>query len=1261
MATISKITKDLFLHSLSLDEMDLHQKAARQGLGSLSLLELNQSQRIDKKEKQFQQKVEQITKKISPELLQKTLKTGVLPAGLDEKERKNLSFVVNTITKGDFIQFATGGRLDLTGAKSSIKGAVEAGDALLKKAGVDGQIAHEGNVFYIKDSKGDYYLVGNNPAQAVSVVLDLLPAVGGIGGAIIGGATAAVPGATATLTTGDPSQAARAVAAGAGLGNIVGAGIGAAGSQAVREALEAGATGKFGFGNVYDIAQAGLGEGATAGIANTAFKLGSAGVKAAGAVGKGILGGTNFILKRIPATSRLGQSLNVHAKLATRAITRSKPVKSVGTSLQALSQKASNSYIGTAFKNGAADLGNTKAMQNFHQIAAGLESSSIGSLLLGTEGNILAKATKNIAPGQIHMDTVITDLKTEIERHVNDIKTHEMNLHQFKVDEKALQNKILGTGGNTVEASKLLNEKIGALVKKKSEAMLQRYNSLLDIEAQRLGVKAPSIAVDANFKTATENINAHAQAVENQINKEIADHQAAGRKLGLTVKQDILEQQQKNLTANQEARNALQAERAVQTRELVGQGEQGLKAIQDTHATNLERTKTELNSLLNQDGVDSQDVGEMLRTKITDRWLSQLAEEKAAYKEALRAAPGDKTVHDISNFMTSLKQGIDPSSSDAAEVTLKRLNALKFDPSKATAKDLFDVKDIVGDALGDTRNFKKSTYAHLAEKRSELATGANSIFGKSESVPVKQYQAASAARIARNDAIQAEDYANFIGEHLDTSTGKLPRNQQASQNVFDNLVSLSNKDKGFAERVLDYAKLTPEESAAIAKAHIKNTYMQHGEDATKTVKAVLKDSGDVGSLNNKVLFNLTDTPVQELDVLQNLSKLEQTKVPTRVEELPNYLRQQEDLAQTQKLGIGKLQDEMQQKALDLRKQKLNTTAADIVEKEKRMANLGTAASSTGSILQPKGTISRTLEAVNKLVPEDLQKGTGESAALFLKQLKSDPEAALKLMNKAGLSDSEKMDVANAILFPNAGDIVNVRGFKGIDVINNSLTGTPGTGGAGSAKFAPFYGKNNVNKAAIQEQVNNVLELANKQDAIKETGSALEKSTQNLDRGVARLRDEESRQARTNASALMAAANDDNWNKIQAAGTLGGLALTATNQPNDNDVPGYVIAALSGMTSPLARNTLAKVGGSVGRFAANTTRPLLNVAARESAPAVVPRLADLLGAINQPTTTPSAEQIQENPTVLRGFAQSNEAEQMMFDELKRKGLLQLGAF
>lgn len=1194
MTTINDI-KDLVLksHFTDGDIAFLSQMEGDVSLEDISPENLQKLSEIQQKTKPIMDKVEQVVKKVTPELLKKTLKTGVLPAGLSKKEQGELSFAVNTLTKGDLSEWISGGKIDLTGAKGSREAAQRVGNKLLERAGVDGQIVNVDNVSYIKDSKGDFYLVGNNPAQVVSTIVDLLPAVGGIGGMILG--SAAGP-------------------AGMALGGILGSGAGAMLSQGAREGIEATVEGRpvFGVGNAANVVGAGVGDAGTALVANTALK------------------GAGVVLKYIPGASPLGRYLGTNTKLVVRAASRT----NAGKSLRQFATKANKAYLEPWFQNLNASVSNTPALKQFHQIAAGLEKSPIGSLLLGVEGNILKDATKNVKAGETGIGKIIKDLQARVESHRATILAHETALAHLTPKEKALQQEVFKRKGpqNTVEMGNFLNGKIKAHLADKVNGFIDDLHKVLHIETKRLGIDPVNVAAHQNLATAQQSIEQHSQQIGNEIDNRISTLKAKGEEMKLESKQAVAGM--KSRFAKEEADTA--ASRAAREQELTRQAQQDFETQTAVHGKILNGAREDFHNSLNQ--IDTPEaVGGMMREKVTNKWNNQLAEERLAYQEALKAAPGDKTAHDISGFMTSLKQGIDPKSSEAAKVTLERLNALKFDPSKATAKDLFAVKDIVGDALGDTRNFTKSTYAHLAEKRSELATGTNSIFGKSKSPVVKDYQATSAARVARNDAIQAEDYANFIGEHLDSTTGQISRNQQTGQDVFDNLVSLSNKDKGFAERVLNYAKLTPEENAAIAKAHVRNTYVNEGGDATKTVKAILKNSGDVGSVSNKNLFNLTHTPTEELNKLQELAKLEQVKIVNPAKDVSSSLEQAAQAKAAENAA-----------ALEQLKIDNNTKVADTVtSKVAAHKDLGKYASGTALT---HSNVTNNLQELEKYLPNSLQVGDGQTANTFKEFALKNPQQAGKLMDELGMTEVEKYDTFRSLYMPNKDVIAEAQhGIKGSDIIKN-LGDPAGVVTPGADKFVGF-GKGN--QQAIAEDLGKVIDLADTQRSIEAANQGITSTGKLLDRDQASLANKISQQ------------NEQTLRSVSDNAMRGGLGMLAG--AGLSFIPGIAGAGDVAMTaagllaSPAVRNAVGRGVNATVQGVASGARPVLNALAQESVPAAAPRLADLLGAINQPTTTPSAEQIQQNPDVLRGFAQSNEAEQMMLEELKRKGLLQLGAF
>lgn len=823
---------------------------------------------------------------------------------LTQAQIDSVQLVLSTLTKNP---------LDAAFIATGEGKAMAAANTMLESYGVEGTIEKQNNTYYLKDAKtGDLYALNSrgNWGKAIGTLFEIAPAVGSLAGV---GLALGVLGVTAPIS---------AIA----LAGTAGSAVGAGGVQLAREGIETATLGKT------------QGLKPLEGLANIA---GAAGVDVAqnAIFGKALqLGGAALrLIPKIPGASLLGKAINeAIGKPLGKAINEAigKPLgKAIGKTSKAFNESSAGKgferlkFEATALSkpllNKLSSYKDSEAVKEFVSLAEEMQKTSFGRAVLSVDKVVqdVNKAgeaeTKNPTIKEKieqlnkaiseYQDEIKEKLKPEITRLESVLKSQQEEASNLNQEIKATIGAILDSGSIGAESiGKALQANVDKFVNEYYSQMKSIYRSYTEDLAAEVGRPLPEISesilmnkeqfyeltikqLQDSFDSKIKELRNFAQDSGFDLKIAEAEARASEQIAGIQGKQQITSESDELLrnleNASDEEINRIVSEVKSSSDQLKQQFEQGLK-----------NTRSE------------QDLGKEVRDKVIAKWKKQLAEEKNLYDGTRPLAEQEKDIlHDISDLF----KGVEDTE------TIKEIEG-KVNLKEATPADLLEIKSNIdgylsGDAAARGKLVPPKTYSQLAAVRGKLVSDEGNIFSSSSSKALQQYQRASAMRIARNDAIQANDVANFLGRGFDSKTGNIARNKALSKDVYEDIIDYFERDADAAERVLNYAyDGNPTVVGDLRKAYINRVYNQSGKDIEKTFNKLTDASSQAKGTSN-LLFNEFGDYTEELSTLAKIRENEKIPLPKNKTELLNYRDKKESIKQSQNKALNDLKVQNVQK------------------------------------------------------------------------------------------------------------------------------------------------------------------------------------------------------------------------------------------------------------------------------------------------------------------------------------------------------------
>jgi len=790
---------------------------------------------------------------------------------LTQEQIDSVQLVLSTLTKNP---------LDAAFVASGKDKAMAAANVMLQSYGVDGTIEQQGNTYYLRDANsGDLYALNSrgNWGKAVGTLFEIAPAVGGLVGV---GAALLVLGAAAPIS---------AVA----LAGTAASALTAGGVQLAREGIETATLGKTqgmkpleGLGNVAAAAGVDVLQGVVAG---KAIKFGAGLIRQ---------------IPKIPGASKLGTLINE---------TIGKPI---GKAVEKTSKAISNSSAGKGFEqlkfeattlskpllNKLSSYKDSEAVKAFVSLAEEMHKTSFGRAVLSLDKVVEAVNSTAVKVENPKLKTLIDQLNTaikesedaikdklkpEIARLEGVLKSQQEELSTLNQEIKATIGSILDSGTTGAESTgKALQANIDKFVNEYYSQMKNVYRDYAKDLAQDAGRPLADLE-GADLMNKEQFFDETIKQLENSFDFKIKElrnfAQDNGFELKITETEARAAEQIAAIRGKQQAtgesdellRN-LETASEEEFNKIIGEAKFASDQLKGEFETGLKGTRSE------------QELGKEIRDKVVAKWKKQLAEEKNLYDGTRPLAEKEKDIlHDVSDLFKGVEN----------TQTIKEIKG-KVDLKKATPADLLKIKsNIDGYLSGDT--LSRKTYSELAAARGKLVSDEGNIFSKSSSQALQQYQQASAMRIARNDAIQANDVTNFLGRGFDSKTGEIDRNIAYSKDVYEDVINYFERDAEAAERVLNYAyDGNPTVTSDLRKAYVNRVYNQSGKNIEKTFNKLTDASSQAKGTSN-LLFNEFGDYTEELSTLAKIVDNEKAPLPKNKTELLNYKDKKQSIKQSQ--------------------------------------------------------------------------------------------------------------------------------------------------------------------------------------------------------------------------------------------------------------------------------------------------------------------------------------------------------------------------
>lgn len=797
---------------------------------------------------------------------------------LTQAQIDSVQLVLSTLTKNP---------LDAAFIATGEGKAMAAANTMLESYGVEGTIEKQNNTYYLKDAKtGDLYALNSrgNWGKAIGTLFEIAPAVGSLAGV---GLALGVLGVTAPIS---------AIA----LAGTAGSAVGAGGVQLAREGIETATLGKT------------QGLKPLEGLANIA---GAAGVDVAqnAIFGKALqLGGAALrLIPKIPGASLLGKAINeAIGKPLGEAIGKTSKAfneSSAGKGFERLKFEATT--LSKPLLNKLSSYKDSEAVREFVSLAEEMQKTSFGRAVLSVDkvvesvNGVGETETKNPTIKEKieqlnraiseYQDEIKEKLKPEIARLEGVLKSQQEEASNLNQEIKATIGRILDSGSTGAESiGKALQSNVNKFVDEYYSQMKSIYRSYTEDLAAEVGRPLPEIS-ESTLMNKEQFYELTIKQLQDSFDSKIKELRNFAQDSGFDLK-----------IAEAEARASEQIAGIQGKQQITSKSDELLRNLENASDEEINRIVSEVKSSSDQlkqqfeQGLSNtrseQDLGKEVKDKVIAKWKKQLAEEKNLYDGTRPLAEQEKDIlHDISDLF----KGVEDTE------TIKEIEG-KVNLKEATPADLLEIKSNIdgylsGNAAAKGKLVPPKTYSQLAAVRGKLVSDEGNIFSNSPSKALQQYQQASAMRIARNDAIQANDVANFLGRGFDSKTGNIDRKKAFSKDVYEDIIDYFERDADAAERVLNYAyDGNPTVVGDLRKAYINRVYNQSNKNIEKTFNKLTDASSQAKGTSN-LLFNEFGDYTEELSTLAKIRENEKIPLPKNKTELLNYRDKKESIRQNQ--------------------------------------------------------------------------------------------------------------------------------------------------------------------------------------------------------------------------------------------------------------------------------------------------------------------------------------------------------------------------
>ena len=1086
---------------------------------------------------------------------EKTTSKATQPANatqLTQAQIDSVQLVLSTLTKNPL-----DGALAFTGEEK----AKAAANAMLKEFGVDGAIEKSGNTYYLKDNKsGDLYTLNPNGdlKTAMGTLFEAAPLIGGLVGV---GAAFAILGVTAPLA---------AVA----LAGTAGSAVGAGGVQLAREAIETETLGETqglkpleGAANVAGAIGTDLGQAV---VFNKALRLGGEGLK---------------LLAKIPGASALGKAINESIGKPLIEAVGKVADDIAGKGFEKLSVKAR--VLSKPLLDNMSNYKDSKAVREFVSFAQNLEGTLFGKTVLGLPkvtkavnqaGEEATKAASNSSLKQkiktfneeiVSLETQIKEkIKPEIERKEAVLTAQKGALVKVKDELGSSRSGLLSEGAESV--GKALQERVNVIVNDYYSQMKSVYADYGKHAIAKTGKSFVEVSEGA-LKNKDQYFKEVFDQVENAYDFKIKELKDIGRANNLEVKLKGLEDQTASDIAAVQTKQQITSDSDELLNNLKTASKEEFNQIIANNKMRSDELKAGFEKSLSE-SKSEQALGEEVRDKVIAQWEKQLAEEKNLYQGTRPLAEQEKDIlHDISDLFKDVEN----------TQTIKEIKG-KVNLKKATPADLLKIKsNIDGYLSGDA--LSRKTYSELAAARGKLVSDEGNIFSNSSSKALQQYQQASAMRIARNDAIQANDVANFLGRGFDSKTGNINRNTAFSKDVYEDITDYFERDADAAERILNYAyDGDPTIVGDLRKAYINRVYNQSGKNIEKTFNKLTDASSQAKGTSN-LLFNEFGDYAEELSTLAKIRENEKIPLPKSVEDLPDYEATKQMFKQDEQRDLANLKVQQIQNKANRQRQRLEVDSKipEIRELEREKANIQKPEAISGIVKLQEELDTKINPSSQSFFTNPSNAGT-KSIEEVKRLAKENPTELNRIFATANLTEAEKLEVLKSMALP-ARTIISENLPQGSGVTADAIIKSLPVEQQGYDVFG--------NQEAVKEFQKGIVRLKNLEGFYENIPSKIATTEKDLNRLIAEetaLGKQQANQIKQlgQAEALLKE-KEAIKSKIEMGGALAGAGLANTASfvgGSGIDPMASLLGAAAGwaITNPAARQSVKSVAEQAGR-------------------------------------------------------------------------------
>jgi len=1092
-------------------------------------------------------------KKATSKITQPANATQLTQAQID-----SVKLVLSTLTKNP---------LDAALAFTGEEKAKAAANAMLKEFGVDGAIEKSGNTYYLKDNKsGDLYTLNPNGdlRTAMGTLFEAAPLIGGLVGV---GAAFAILGVTAPLA---------AVA----LAGTAGSAVGAGGVQLAREAIETETLGETqglkpleGAANVAGAIGTDLGQAV---VFNKALRLGGEALK---------------LLAKIPGASALGKAINesIGKPLIEAVGTVADDI--AGKGFEKLSVKAR--VLSKPLLDNMSNYKDSKAVREFVSFAQNLEGTLFGRTVLGLPkvtkavneaGEEATKAASNSSLKQkiktfneeiASLETQIKEkIKPEIERKEAVLTAQKGALAKVKDELGSSRSKLLSEGAESV--GKALQERVNVIVNDYYSQMKSVYTDYGKHAIAKTGRSFVEVSEGA-LKNKDQYFKEVFDQIENAYDFKIKELKDIGKANNLEIKLKGLEDQTASDIATVQAKQQITSGSDELLNNLKTASKEEFNQIIASNKMRSDELKAGFEKSLSE-SKSEQALGKEVRDKVIAKWKKQLAEEKNLYDGTRPLAEQEKDIlHDISDLF----KGVEDTE------TIKEIEG-KVNLKEATPADLLEIKSNIdgylsGNAAAKGKLVPPKTYSQLAAARGKLVSDEGNIFSSSPSKALQQYQQASAMRIARNDAIQANDVANFLGRGFDSKTGNIDRNTAFSKDVYEDIIDYFERDADAAERILNYAyDGNPTVVGDLRKAYINRVYNQSGKDIEKTFNKLTDASSQAKGTSN-LLFNEFGDYTEELSTLAKIRENEKIPLPKSVEDLPDYEATKQMFKQDEQRDLANLKVQQIQNKANRQRQRLEVDSKipEIRELEREKANIQKPEAISGIVKLQEELDTKINPSSQSFFTNPSNAGT-KSIEEVKRLAKENPTELNRIFATANLTEAEKLEVLKSMALP-ARTIISENLPQGSGVTADAIIKSLPVEQQGYDVFG--------NQEAVKEFQKGIVRLKNLEGFYENIPNKIATTEKDLSRLIAEeaaLRKQQANQIKQlgQAEALLKE-KEAIKSKMEMGGALAGAGLANTASfigGNGVDPMASLLGAAAGwaITNPVARQSAKSVAEQAGR-------------------------------------------------------------------------------